>query len=293
MAESKKIFLPGEAITTEEEYVAGRNTFSDKGIVKASNMGYAEFDETNKEVRIKGKTIKTIRAGDIITGKVMLVKESNAVIELLSAENGKKITGLKTAQIPVRNVSTEYISELRKFFKIGDIVRAKVVMSSPLAIDLATNEKGLGVSKAYCSNCRKEMQFTNNRMLCPNCGSIEDRKWFEAEQKPREFAPRGEFGGDRRGGFGGDRRGGFGGDRRGGHGGGFNRGPRREGGFGGNRSFGNDRPFNNDRGFAPRGEYTPRTEGNSSGFNNNRSFSGNRERPSFNNERRQGGERRF
>ncbi len=297
MAESKKIYLPGEAITTEEEYVAGRNTFSDKGIVKATNMGYAEFDENNKEVRIKGKTIKTIRAGDIITGKVMLVKESNAVIELLSAENGKKITGLKTAQIPVRNVSTEFISELRKFFKIGDIVRAKVVMSSPLAIDLATNEKGLGVSKAYCSNCRKEMQFTNNRMLCPNCGSIEDRKWFEAEQKPREFAPReGGFDRDRRGGFGGnrgfggDRRGGFGGNRGGfggGHGGGgsggnqgFNRGPRREGSFGGNQ------------GFAPRREFTPRTEGSSNGFDNNRSFGG-RDRPAFNNERRQGGERRF
>ena len=288
MTELKKIFLPGEAITTEEEYVPRENTFSDKGIVKASTMGYAVFDETNKEVRIRGKSIKKIRAGDIVTGKVMLVKESNAVIELLSAENGKKITGIKTAQIPVRNVSTEYITELRKFFKIGDLVRAKVVMSSPLAIDLATNEKGLGVTKAYCSNCRKEMQFSDNKMMCANCGNIEDRKWYEAEQKAREFAPRSDFGGDRRGGFGGDRgRRGFGGDRGsgdrrggfgGGHGGGFNRGPRRE--------FGNDQGFGGER-----RTFTPRAEGNFAPRENS-SFGG-RERPSFNNERRTSGERRF
>jgi len=251
MTEAKKLFFPGEAITTEEEYVAGKNTFSDKGIIKASAIGYAEFNEINKDVKIRGNTIKKIRTGDIVTGKVMFVKESNAVIELLSAENGKRITGIKTAQIPVRNISTEYISELRKFFKIGDIVRAKIVMNSPLAIDLATNEKGLGVIKAYCSNCRKEMQFQNDKMMCLNCGSVEERKWFEAEQKPREYAPReGGFGGDRRGGFGGNRS--FGGDRgrgfgggrggfsRGPSSGGFDRGPRRE-------STGNDRSFGNNR----------------------------------------------
>jgi exosome complex component CSL4 len=284
MVQAKKIILPGEAITTEEEYVPGQNTFSDKGIVKAATIGYAEFDGTNKEVRVRGNSIKEIQTGDVVTGKVTFVKESTVVIELVSAENGKRILGMKTAQLPVRNVSTEYITELRKFFKVGDVIRARIMMSSPLAIDVATNEKGLGVIIAYCSNCRKEMQFSNGRMLCANCGSIEDRKWFEAEQKPREFTPReGGFGGDRRGGFrgGGDRRGtfrsagGFGGRHSGGFGGrdrprhggagGFNRGPRRDS-FGGNSSYG---------GSEGRQDRTPRGEG----FGENRSF--NRER-SFN-----------
>jgi hypothetical protein len=108
-------------------------------------------------------------------------------------------------------------------------------MSSPLAIDVATNEKGLGVIKAYCSKCRQEMQYSNEKLMCLNCGNIEERKWFEAEQKPREFAPRG-------GGVGSY--------------GSMDRGPRREGGF---------RPQRN-------GGFRPRREGGSFGGGHARSF---------------------
>lgn len=257
MVEKQKMVLPGESITTEEEYAPSFNAFAEKGMIKSKIMGVAQFDDNKKEVKVKGKSVKAVREGDIVTGRVMLVKESTVVLELLSAENGKRITGMKTAQLPVRNVSTEYISELKKTMKIGDLVRAKITMASPLAIDLATNEKGLGVIKAYCSNCREEMQYANEKLNCANCGNIEERKWFEAEQKPREFAPR------REGNFG-DRRGGFGGRP-----GGFNRGPRREGSFGGNRGrFGGNRGPRRESGFGGGrsfGERGPRKEGHSFG----------------------------
>jgi len=248
MNTKQKIIIPGEAITTEEEYAAGKNTYAQKGSIKASIMGIAEYDDSNKEARIKGKSIEELVPGDIIIGQVNLVKESTAVIEILSAENGKKITGVKTAQLPVRNISTEYVSEIKKILKIGDIIRGRITMSSPLAIDLATNEKGLGVIKAYCSNCRKEMHYSNEKLMCLECGNVEERKWFEAEQKPREFAPRREgYGEGFRGrrGYGGRGRS-FGGRRENG----FNRGPRREGygeGFRGRRGFGGTR--NEGRGF--------------------------------------------
>jgi exosome complex component CSL4 len=234
----QKIVFPGEEITTEEEYSAGRNTYTEKGKIKSKLIGIAEFDENKKEAKIKGKSIREIRQGDVVIGEAMLVKESSAVIELLTAENNKKITGIKTAQLPIRNVSTEYVSELRQKIKIGDIVRAKVTQATPLVIDLATNETGLGVIKAYCSNCRKEMNYSNGKMMCLNCGNVEERKWYEQEQKPREYAPREN--GYRERGFGGHRREN-----------GFNRGygTRRERGFGGkNQEFGNrEREFNRER----------------------------------------------
>jgi len=265
MSLKQKILLPGESITTEEEYSAGKNTYSDKGIIRATATGEAVLDDVKKEARISGKRVERLRQGDIVIGKVMMVKESTAVIELLSAEGGKKIMGIKTAQLPIRNVSTEYVAELRKAVKIGDLIRARIEMASPLAIDLLTSEKGLGVIKAYCSNCRKEMQYSNEKLMCLECGNSEERKWYEAEQKPREFRPREGGFGERRGGFGGGR-GGFGGGRREGGRGGFgDRRPRfggNRGGFGGNRGgFGHSegtqsgerRSFGGgDRGFAPR-----------------------------------------
>lgn len=248
------IVVPGEEVSIEEQYTSGRNTFVKFGKVKSVALGRAVFDDGQKKVNVEGKIVQTITINDIVYGKVVKVKDSMALIELTSAENNKKITS-KEANLPVRNVSTEYISKLDNFFKIGDLVKAKVVGATPLGIDLATNEKGLGVIKAYCKECRTELSHSNGKLLCFNCGSQEERKWFSDEQKEREFQPRREFGSDR--GFGGNR--GFSGNR------GFRReGPRRD--FrsgGGNRFNGPRRDFerSNDSG-----------EQNSGFGGNNRSF---------------------
>lgn len=197
MAKNKEtIILPGEEITTEEEYAGGKNTYNQKGIIRSTAMGKAIFDENRKEVAVRGKIVQTIRPGDIVNGKVVMIKDTMVMLELKSAENKKKITS-KAAMIPVRNVSTDFISDLHKVFKIGDLVKAKVTNASPLGIDLATNEKGLGVTKAYCGECRHEMSYSNGKLMCLSCGSVEERKWFEMDQKPREFndrAPRRDFG---------------------------------------------------------------------------------------------------
>jgi len=209
MVAKQRIIVPGEEIATEEEYTAGENTYVKEGKIISRTLGALFINEETKEASVKGKRVEQLAYGDIVTGKVLMVKESSAVIELLSAEGNKRIMGINTAQLPIRNISNEYVTELNKIVKIGDIIRAKVVMSSPLAIDLNTKEKGLGVIKAYCSNCRKEMSFNNNKMVCLDCGSIEDRKWFEKVEEERQHEPR--EGGFRRDGprDGGFRRGGF------------------------------------------------------------------------------------
>ena len=194
MSKNKElIVVPGEEISSEEQYSGGENTFTKFGKVKSLTLGKAIFDEGQKKVSVEGKLIQTITVNDIVYGKVVRVKDSMVLLELTSAENNKKITS-KEANLPVRNVSTEYISKLDNFFKIGDIVKAKVVGVNPLGIDLATNETGLGVIKAYCNECRTELSHSNEKLLCFNCGSQEERKWFSDIQKPREFQPRREFG---------------------------------------------------------------------------------------------------
>ncbi len=247
MTEKNKIVLPGEFIATEEEYVSGENTYAQNGKILASAMGVVELDDANKEARIIGKKIDEIREGDVVIGKVMLVKESTAVITLLKAENGKKITGQTVAQLAVRNVANEYVHELKKTVKIGDVIRAQVVGCSPLGVDLSTKGKGLGIIKAYCANCRNEMSFSAGKLMCISCGNIEDRKWFEKEDT---YQPRPHREGDFGGGFRSHDRGSFGG-------GGFRgrSGPRRDGGFGRrdgpNRGFGPRRDGGN-RGFGGR-----------------------------------------
>jgi exosome complex component CSL4 len=183
----KQVFIPGEVITTKEKYSPGQNTFLDEGYIKAATAGEAKFDDINKEVSIPGREIKALEEGDIVIGRVSLMKESVVVVDILKAEKNRIILVTK-GQIPVRNVAKKYVSDLSKFFKVGDYVKARVVSANDLAVDLTTAETGLGVITAYCSICKSEMEYSNGKVICFNCGHSEERKWFEEEDKnePRQ-----------------------------------------------------------------------------------------------------------
>ena len=253
----KNTIMPGEAFTTEEEFLAGKNTFVENGLIKATTLGNANLDNDTKEASIEGKSVVAISEGDIVLGVVTNVKESTIMIEMRRAEGDKKVT-TRNAQIPVRNIANEFVVRTRDFFRIGDIVRAKVAKLSDYGIDLETKGKGLGVVSAYCCNCRQEMTPGQGKLRCLSCGSVEGRKWFENED---EYKPRAR---DDSRGFN-DRRS-FGGDRSG---------PHRS--FGGDRS-GPHRSFDNDRNGPRRSFSDNRTD------SPQRSFSGER-RPYNSNER--------
>lgn len=223
---SKKIFFPSEKIADEEEYSAGQGTYNDNGIIRASNIGEAEFDEERRVVKIKTNVVRKANRGDIVYGKVVDVKESMAIVELIKAEKGSIITNTR-ATLPVRNIAKSYVSKIDEFYKTGDFVKAKISDMDKYSTDLLTNETGLGVMNAYCKKCKSNLSFSSGKMMCLTCGNTETRKWFEAEDKetPREDRPRREF--DR-----GERR-----DNRG-----YNRDRiDRRGGFRNNRNGSNDR----------------------------------------------------
>ena len=108
--------------------------------------------------------------------------------------------------------------------------KARIKEIKPLGIYLTVIENDLGVLRAFCSQCRREMLFTARGFYCKACESGEDRKTPAPGAQPALFAepspssPRDmrgrDFGRDSRGGerdrrsFGGGRE--RGGDRRGG-----------------------------------------------------------------------------
>ena len=177
-----KIYVPGEVITTEEEYAPGKNTFEDKGYVKASGFGTANFDEMQKEVSLKSKKVETLKRDDIVYCRVSIVKDSVVIVNIVKAENDKALI-VSRGQIPAKFVAKAYIRNVKEFYKVGDYIKAKVISASNLAVDLATNEKGLGVIIAYCTQCKSEMKFSNEKLTCFNCGHTEGRKWFEAKDE--------------------------------------------------------------------------------------------------------------
>ena len=175
----KNLVLPGDFLTTEEEFLPGKNTFSDDGTIYSDSSGEAVFNQKEKKVSVeKKREVLSLDIGSIVYARVMLVKKSAVLVDIIHAEkdNMERVISNSNASIPVRNVSRDYVKSLNDYFKIGDIVKAKVSFTSEYAIDLRTNEPDLGVVNAFCSKCRHSLHSFGSKLKCTSCGNTEQRK---------------------------------------------------------------------------------------------------------------------
>ena len=177
---SEEITVPGEFLTVEEEFSAGKNTFEDnEGNVYSAKVGIKEFNQNEREVSVKEKKhVSLIEAGSIITAQVSLVKDSVVVLNVLKTEkNGKEqVSNFPVVQLMISKVAREHIMNLRDEFKVGDVIKAKVIKVNKFGIDVTTAFPELGVIKAFCSKCRGSLSLFNKTLKCAKCGSIEKRK---------------------------------------------------------------------------------------------------------------------
>src|SRR6266699_1982625 len=128
--------------------------------------------------------------------------------------------------IHISNVSEEYTEDIHDMYRLGDIIRAKVIQVKP-SLQLTTAEPSLGVVKALCSVCRGPLEMRGRELYCPRDERSERRKLAADYADLKLSVPATELGGGRvaervRGG---ERREGRerGGRDRGGHGGGRDR----------------------------------------------------------------------
>lgn len=150
MAKKDPVVFPGSPLTVEEEFAAGKNAFvDDEGNVISSVMGNSNFDEENREAHVHqlGRHVNGIESGDIVYGRVILVKDAVVVVAMALAEKDGKSKRIfdSSATINISRVSTQYVRSLGDFFKVGDYVKARVLDVNTYGVELATNEKGLGV----------------------------------------------------------------------------------------------------------------------------------------------------
>ncbi|MEK6820769.1 MAG: exosome complex RNA-binding protein Csl4 [archaeon] len=145
-----KLVFPGERLTVEEEYAPGHHVFADTdGNVIASTMGEPSFDDDSREVHVTptGNTHTGLEVGSIVYGRVTLVKDAVVILSVGKAfKNGAQRSVYDaSAALGVARASRDFVRSLKEHYKIGDFVRARVTSITPYSIEIATNEKGLGV----------------------------------------------------------------------------------------------------------------------------------------------------
>lgn len=175
------LVLPGSFLAYEEEYMAGQNAFGDEnGKVYSTIIGYKELDQNSHEVNVKSvsKAAKRLEKGDIVRGKVAMVKDNVVLIDIREAEgkSGKKALSSGYASLVIFNIADEYVNSTRDMFRIGDIVKARVADVKPYGVELETKALDLGVIKAYGVKTRQPLMLINGKLRDPSTGETEERK---------------------------------------------------------------------------------------------------------------------
>src|SRR5665647_955105 len=170
--------LPGEIVGTTEEFKPGPGTVISAGDIYSTATGNVIIDRKVRIVSVKPNTLtpNILKVGDIVYGKITDVRESGAMVEVAGIEGkeDREIVNSRLGDIHVSNVRYSYVKRLSDEFRPSDIIRAKVIDTE--RIRLTTAEDSLGVVKAYCSNCRGELELEGKKLKCPVCNMTETRK---------------------------------------------------------------------------------------------------------------------
>ena len=169
--------FPGDELATSEEFIPGEGTYERDGSIFASVIGRRFVHENELMVTVEpAKEPKVLKPGNVIIGVVNNVTKQMASITLAVNEDPwHGIAGAKDAALHVSKVSESYLDDVRRMFRIGDIIRARVQQSAP-SIQLETNSPELGVLRARCMKCRGTLHVSGNELHCEVCDRTERRR---------------------------------------------------------------------------------------------------------------------
>ncbi|WP_258084683.1 exosome complex RNA-binding protein Csl4 [Thermococcus thermotolerans] len=174
------LVLPGDYLGVIEEYFPGEGVKEDNGELYAIRAGRVRIDPDRMEISVEPvtDTPPLPQIGDIVIAKVIEVKPQAAIVQLVKIEgrNDREIATSKLAGIHISQVREGYVDGMSNEFKIGDIVRARVIANEKSPIQLSTRGHDLGVIYALCSRCRTPLVRRGDRLICPRCGHVETRK---------------------------------------------------------------------------------------------------------------------
>lgn len=178
MIDEGSLVLPGDKLAITEELRAGNGTYELNGGIFSSIIGIFRIDRKKMTAEVQPITSVPliIKEGDIVVCEVKQTGDAMVICRIIHIANKKRqIAGEKDVAIHISNISEEYVEDIRKKYRIGDIVRAKIIKAEP-ALQATTKGKEFGVIKAYCTNCRNPLIRKNILLECKVCGRVEERK---------------------------------------------------------------------------------------------------------------------
>jgi len=178
----KEIVSPGDLLGSAKEYKAGSGTYIYNGEIRAKVVGLKVVDEKNKIIEVLPfKEAKQVKLSQIVLGEVVSVSNTIANIKIYGVLNGGVYIPLLSPLSGTLHISQlgKRVNKMSDYMKIGDVIRAKIILDRTTPVSLTTSARDLGIVAAYCGVCGGVMKVFDKKkqlMVCTKCGRKENRK---------------------------------------------------------------------------------------------------------------------
>ncbi len=157
--ESRKLtrmpILPGDQIASIEEFEAGKYAYVSDGTIRSTAVGTKIYDFKKRIAKIEKINSPMLpRIGDIIVGYIEMLFGSMMSVRILYINENKSFSGFSAiASTRISTPGRERDRRGRTIFRVGDIIRGRVISLLNSSIHITIDEKEFGVIYTLCFNC--------------------------------------------------------------------------------------------------------------------------------------------
>lgn len=174
--EDKDVY-PGEKLAVIEVLENGSGAYQNDGEVRSSELGRAHFDLAKKKVSVEKKTKELIlpKKGSIVIAEAGSVMRRDARVDIKMID-GNHIHIPYSGVVHIADAGRGFVKDMANAIRNGDMIKAVIINTSNLMIQLGIDGPEYGVIYAYCSRCGTVLNKQDNRLHCPKCDRTERRK---------------------------------------------------------------------------------------------------------------------
>ncbi len=175
--DERQLVMPGDILSTTEEYLPGEGTYESGDDICAALAGEPHFDEDNKVASVVSRNKPAVpEIDDIVYGIITNINPKMATVSILTINGGNRQLAVEQrANLHVSEMAPGKNTKTKAMYKEMEIIRAKVTQATP-SIQLTTLDPELGTIKAYCRRCREILQVKGQELWCAECDTKESRK---------------------------------------------------------------------------------------------------------------------
>ena len=100
---AENVVLPGDRVSSAEEYEAGSNTFDDMGIIRADTIGTTNMDSATHMVSIKRAKLHPVAQPDVcfthVGTEVLLISDLSAEADMISSLTRYSILAINSSSL--------------------------------------------------------------------------------------------------------------------------------------------------------------------------------------------------